>query len=183
MEYYNMLRHSFQGTQRSVFIMAQKDEHKELSPIAGVKVYLHNGYLVANSTEIAKNTGKLHSNVLKELDRIRGGIVTSYDTPQTPLYFEFEYIHPQNNQRYRAYRVTQDGLLLYLFNVQGYNAVKFAYINEFNRMKEQLELGNPHALLETTRTPISDLDYINEHLYRAIENVLKLTQIIGGIER
>ncbi|CJE20852.1 BRO-N domain-containing protein [Streptococcus pneumoniae] len=67
-------------------------------------------------------------------------------------------------------------------------------------IKEQAEqLEGQHinidTLLEATRTPISDLDYINEHLYRAIEkdtlegkisaleNVLKLAQVIGGMDR
>lgn len=74
------------------------------------------------------------------------------------------------------------------------------YYTKGKIIKEQAgQLEGQHiniaTLLETTRTPISDLDYINEHLYRAIEkdtlegkinalkNVLKLTQVIGGIER
>ena len=88
---------------------------------------------------------------------------------------------------------TQVKAILKGIRQQGYYA-KGKIVKE---QAEQLEGQhiNIDTLLETTRTPISDLDYINEHLYRAIEkdtlegkisaleNVLKLTQVIGGIER
>lgn len=88
---------------------------------------------------------------------------------------------------------TQVKAILKGIRQQGYYA-KGKIVKE---QAEQLEGQhiNIDTLLETTRTPISDLDYINEHLYRtiekdtlegkisALENVLKLTQVIGGIER
>ena len=53
------------------------------------------------------------------------------------------------NRTYREYLLTKDGFTLYMFNIQGYNDYKMAYINEFNRMEQ--------ALKEQKKLPFSEV--------------------------
>lgn len=46
-----------------------------------------------------------------------------------------------SNQKiqYKEYLLTKDGFTLYMFNIQGYNDFKMAYINKFNEMEKKLQ--------------------------------------------
>ena len=48
-------------------------------------------------------------------------------------------------RKYKEYLLTKDGFTLYMFNIQGYNDFKMAYINKFNEMQEQI--SNPQRLV------------------------------------
>ena len=39
----------------------------------------------------------------------------------------------------KEYLLTKDGFTLYMFNIQGHNDFKMAYINKFNEMEKQLK--------------------------------------------
>ena len=41
-------------------------------------------------------------------------------------------------RKYREYLLTKDGFTLYMFNIQGHNDFKMAYINKFNEMERQI---------------------------------------------
>ena len=45
----------------------------------------------------------------------------------------------RNGKRNREYLLTKDGFTLYMFNIQGHNDFKMAYINKFNEMENQLK--------------------------------------------
>lgn len=91
--------------------------------------------LVVSSREVAENFGKNHRDVLKAIDNIKEGC----EDLRTPLFIETTYIHPQNKQEYREYLLTEKGLTLYLFNIQGYQEFKLYYINAFDEMKQYIE--------------------------------------------
>lgn len=42
-------------------------------------------------------------------------------------------------REYKEYLLTKDGFILYMFNIQGYNDFKMAYINKFNEMEKALK--------------------------------------------
>ncbi|WP_216629234.1 Rha family transcriptional regulator [Anaerococcus faecalis] len=105
-----------------------------------VKVYDNKDYgLITTSRIVAEGLGKQHKNVLRDLDKIlENGDFRSLIIPTT-------YKVKGQNREYKEYLLTKDGFTLYMFNIQGYNDFKMAYINEFNRMEkllsgEQLEI-------------------------------------------
>lgn len=95
--------------------------------------------LVTTSRIVADGLGKRHSNIIRDLDKIlENSNVSSLIIPTT-------YKVKGQNREYKEYLLTKDGFTLYMFNIQGYNDFKMAYINEFNRMEkllsgEQLEI-------------------------------------------
>ncbi|WP_207278246.1 Rha family transcriptional regulator [Anaerococcus vaginimassiliensis] len=104
--------------------------------------------LITTSRIVADGLGKRHSNIIRDLDRIlENSKVSSLIIPTT-------YKVKGQKREYKEYLLTKDGFTLYMFNIQGYNDFKMAYINEFNRMErllkgEQLEL-EPYKLEKKT---------------------------------
>lgn len=104
--------------------------------------------LITTSRIVADGLGKRHSNIIRDLDRIlENSKVSSLIIPTT-------YKVKGQKREYKEYLLTKDGFTLYMFNIQGYNDFKMAYINEFNRMErilngEQLEL-DPYKLEKKT---------------------------------
>ena len=98
-----------------------------------------NGELVVSSRVIAEQLGKRHDHVIRDLEKIletqsMGSLIIS-------SFYEVE----GQNRKYKEYLLTEKGFTLYMFNIQGYNEVKMAYINEFERMKNAL--NNPLSML------------------------------------
>lgn len=93
-----------------------------------------NEKLVVSSREVAENFGKRHSNVIRDLENI-----VSENSSLSSLIIESSYKVEGNNKTYKEYLLTKDGLTLYLFNIQGYQEFKIAYINKFNEMEKALQ--------------------------------------------
>ncbi len=98
-----------------------------------IKTQIENkdGMNVVSSRVIANELGKRHADVVNQIEKIfndekvRCSIIPS------------NYTH--NGNIYKEYFLTKDGFILYMFNIQGYNDFKMAYINEFNRMETALQ--------------------------------------------
>lgn len=96
--------------------------------------------LVTTSRIVAQGLGKQHSHVSRTLE----GLIS--ENPNLDcLIIPTTYKVKGQNREYKEYLLTKDGFTLYMFNIQGYNDFKMAYINEFNRMEkllsgEQLEI-------------------------------------------
>ena len=104
-----------------------------------VKIERNKNYgLVVSSRVIAKELGKRHKNVIRDLGNILKTPVNSIGSNLSRLIFPNNY-KDSKNRTYREYLLTKDGFILYMFNIQGHNDFKMAYINEFNRMKAELE--------------------------------------------
>lgn len=98
-----------------------------------VKIESKNGINVVSSRVVAKQLGKKHSDVLDSLNRIlESGNFRS-------LIISSNYRVKGQKRNYKEYLLTKDGFTLYMFNIQGYNDYKMAYINEFNRMEQALK--------------------------------------------
>lgn len=89
-----------------------------------IKVKDVNGKLVVSSREVAENFGKTHSHVLRDLDKIVS------EEPD---------LSSQIVLTYKEYLLTKDGFTLYIFNIQGHNDFKKAYIERFNEMENKLK--------------------------------------------
>lgn len=96
--------------------------------------------LVTTSRIVAQGLSKEHSKVMRTLENL------ILETPDVAsLIIPTTYKVKGQKREYKEYLLTKDGFTLYMFNIQGYNDFKMAYINEFNRMEkllngEQLEL-------------------------------------------
>ena len=97
-----------------------------------VKIETINGMNVVNSRDIAEGLEKRHGDVLESLSKI----VANGDFRS--LIIESTYIDLQGKPR-KEYLLTKDGFILYMFNIQGYQEFKLAYINKFNEMEKSLQ--------------------------------------------
>ncbi len=89
--------------------------------------------LVVSSRLIAEQLGKEHSKVIRSLESI-----ISENPHVASQIIESSYKVSGNNKTYKEYLLTKDGFTLYMFNIQGYNDFKMAYINRFNEMEKAL---------------------------------------------
>lgn len=98
---------------------------------------------VVSSRTIASELGKEHKTVLRELDN-------TLKSDGTDLYRQIiksEYKN-ERGKKYREYLLTEKGFTVYMFNIQGYNEFKIAYVNEFERMKNQLQQNTDSYMIE-----------------------------------
>lgn len=97
---------------------------------------------VVSSRAVAKELNKNHQHVLRDLETIKS------HSPN----LDSEIIESQfTNSRGRNYReclLTKDGFTLYMFNIQGHNDFKMAYINKFNEMEQQIQNRLPGSYKE-----------------------------------
>ena len=111
-----------------------------------VKIESKNGINVVSSRVVAKELGKNHSDVLDSLNNIlEKGDFHSLIIPSL-------YQVKGQKRNYKEYLLTKDGFTLYMFNIQGYNDFKMAYINEFNRMEQALKEAR-----EQKKLPFSEI--------------------------
>lgn len=90
--------------------------------------------LVVSSRIIAKELGKRHDAVLRDLENI-----LKNNTPQIcGLFIKSEY-KASNGKMNKEYLLTKDGFTLYMFNIQGYQEFKMTYIQKFNEMEKALK--------------------------------------------
>lgn len=97
-----------------------------------VQIEIKDGINVVNSRIIAEQLGKEHSKVKRTLKTL---------IEQTPNVASDIFISQYNDRgrMLEEYLLTKDGFTLYMFNIQGYNDFKMAYINKFNEMEKQLK--------------------------------------------
>lgn len=96
-----------------------------------VKVESKDGKFVVSSRIIAEQLGKRHADVIKQLE------VILTDEKIRSLIILSSYKDLKGEIR-KEYLLTKDGFMIYMFNIQGYNEFKISYINEFNRMENEL---------------------------------------------
>lgn len=109
--------------------------------------------LVVSSRIIAKRLGKRHAHVIRDIENIilnsttqiwgelTNGDFHSPNNSTNPnlgsLIILNNYVDKKGEKR-KEYLLTKDGFILYMFNIQGHIEFKMAYINEFNRMENEL---------------------------------------------
>lgn len=89
---------------------------------------------VVSSRVIAKELGKRPTDVLRDIENI----LKSENADLRSLIIPTTYKVLGQNRSYKEYLLTKDGFTLYMFNIQGHNDFKMAYINRFNEMEKQL---------------------------------------------
>lgn len=97
---------------------------------------------VVSSRTVAKELERTHKNVIRDLEQIlESSNVSSLIIPST-------YKVEGQKRSYKEYLLTKDGFTLYMFNIQGHNNFKMAYINKFNEMEQQIQNKLPGSYKE-----------------------------------
>ena len=133
-----------------------------------VRIENVNGLNVVSSRVVAEQLGKEHKNVIRDLENL----LSSSNVSQ--LIIESSY--RAKTGIYKEYLLTKDGFTLYMFNIQGHNDFKMAYINRFNEMEKELkeQFKVPTTIKEALLLALEQQDKI-ERL--EIENKVKDQQI------
>src|SRR5690625_1019911 len=108
-------------------------------------VFKSNDQVVTSSRNIARDFGKEHKNVLRD---IRGLLKNE---PAKEMFFETTYIHEANNQEFTKYLMNRDGFTLLVMGFTGRKAMQFKmeYIQAFNEMEKQIkELSKPSYMID-----------------------------------
>lgn len=102
------------------------------------EIFDFNGTLVISSRIIANELGKLHKNIIRDIEKI---LKNSTDSNLSSLIISSIYKDKKGEER-KEYLLTKDGFILYMFNIQGYNDFKLKYINKFNEMENAIKNNN-----------------------------------------
>lgn len=98
---------------------------------------------VVSSRAVAEELGKRHDNIVKGLEAM-----VSETSNVSSLIIPSTYKVEGQKRSYKEYLLTKDGFTLYMFNIQGHNDFKIAYINKFNEMEQQIQNKLPGSYKE-----------------------------------
>lgn len=133
---------------------------------------------VVSSRTVAEELGKRHGHVIESLEDI-----ISENRNVGSLIIPNSYKVSGQNRSYKEYLLTKDGFTLYMFNIQGHNDFKMAYINKFNEMEEQLK-----QQYQVPQTPMQALEMMfsvqkeQEQFNKRIETEVTGIRNIVGLE-
>ena len=101
--------------------------------------------LVVSSRVIAQGLDKRHDHVIRDLENI----LQNSETPNLGSHLiSSSYKVQGQNREYKEYLLTKKGFTLYMFNIQGYNDFKSAYIDKFDEMTEKLKSNTSQLSLK-----------------------------------
>lgn len=123
--------------------------------------------LVVSSRVVAEEISRQHQHVRRDLEKIL--MSPNVDA----LIFESEYKDSRGRNQ-KEYLLTKDGFTLYMFNIQGHNDFKMAYINKFNEMENHLQNRLPGTYKEALLQLVATVEQ-NESLQ--FENTMQKQQI------
>lgn len=123
--------------------------------------------LVVSSRVVAEEIGREHSKVMRGISQL----LTEPNVAS--LILESKYKDKKGEYR-KEYLLTKDGFTLYMFNIQGHNDFKMAYINKFNEMETQLQNRLPGTYKEALLQLVESVEQ-NEKLH--LENTMQKQQI------
>ncbi|WP_420496559.1 phage regulatory protein/antirepressor Ant [Macrococcus psychrotolerans] len=123
--------------------------------------------LVLSSRIVAEELDRRHSHVIRDLEKIL------LDPNVGSMIFESKY-KDVTGRTLKEYLLTKDGFILYMFNIQGHNDFKMAYINRFNEMEKALQNRLPGTYKEALLQLVEQVEE-NEKLH--LENTMQKQQI------
>ena len=96
---------------------------------------------VVSSRVIAQELEKRHAHVIRDLEKI----LLSPNVGSVIIPSEYK---DSTGRKLKEYLLTKDGFTLYMFNIQGHNDFKMAYINKFNEMENEIQNRLPGTYKE-----------------------------------
>lgn len=134
--------------------------------------------LVVSSRTIAKELEKRHSDVLKALENI----LDSTNENIRSLIILGNYKDKKGEIR-KEYLLTKDGFVLYMFNIQGYQEFKIAYIKKFNEMENNIKMLKESKYKELENLQINSMKDF-KFLYSSNEcSLMLLSRITEEIQK
>ena len=131
---------------------------------------------VVSSRTVAEEINRRHTHVLRDLEKIL--LSPNVDSVIIPSEYK-----DSTGRNLKEYLLTKDGFTLYMFNIQGHNDFKMAYINKFNEMEEELK-----QQYQVPQTPMQALEMMfsvqkeQEQFNKRIETEVTGIRNIVGIE-
>lgn len=122
---------------------------------------------IVSSRIVAEELDRRHSHVIRDLEKIL------LDPNVGSVIFESKY-KDVTGRTLKEYLLTKDGFILYMFNIQGHNDFKMAYINRFNEMEKALQNRLPGTYKEALLQLVEQVEE-NEKLH--LENTMQKQQI------
>lgn len=125
----------------------------QLTPIVkennGIRFESLNGVPAVLSTDVARHFQKRHTNILRDIDRLRSILPKSF----TALNFEPSNYQDSTGRSVRAFLLTRDALSLLVMGMTGKTAImwKLRYIEAFNEMEAALRQGPAEKLTAMAR--------------------------------
>ena len=144
-------------------------------------VIMKNQQAVTSSLQIAETFEKNHQHVLRDLDNLKEGVQN-----WTDLFYEDEYVHPQNKQTYRQIIMNRDGFTLLAMGFTGSKALQFKlkYIEAFNEMenhiKQQLDTSNLSPELQMFQgifQAVAKQELATKQLETKIDNISEIVRM------
>lgn len=105
-----------------------------------------------SSRDVAKVFEKLHKNVIKELEKI----LAEQSAKIGADIVKSSYLDDLG-RNYKQYLLSKKGLNLYLFNIQGYNNYKIAFLDKFEEMEQALKNNKAEFKIPTTMVEALEL--------------------------
>jgi len=96
---------------------------------------------VVSSRVVANELEKQHQHVKRDLEKLL--ISPNVDALIIPSNYK-----DSRGRNQKEYLLTKDGFTLYMFNIQGHNDFKMAYINKFNEMENAIQNRLPGTYKE-----------------------------------
>ncbi|MFP5162595.1 phage regulatory protein/antirepressor Ant [Staphylococcus equorum] len=96
---------------------------------------------IVSSRTVAEELERQHQHVKRDLEKIL--MSPNVDTLIIPSKYK-----DSRGRNQKEYLLTKDGFTLYMFNIQGHNNFKMAYINKFNEMEQQIQNKLPGSYKE-----------------------------------
>lgn len=125
--------------------------------------------LVVSSRVVAEEIGREHAKVIRGIEQL----LTNPNVAS--LIIESQYKDKKGEHR-KEYLLTKDGFTLYMFNIQGHNDFKMAYINKFNEMENQLKSKTP-ALMNRRELLLMALEQEEENEQLRLDKEIAKQQI------
>lgn len=122
---------------------------------------------VVSSRTVAEELDRRHSHVIRDLEKIL------LDPNVGSVIFESKY-KDVTGRTLKEYLLTKDGFILYMFNIQGHNDFKMAYINRFNEMEKALQNRLPGTYKEAL---LQLVEQVEENEKLQLENTMQKQQI------
>ena len=144
-------------------------------------VIMKNQQVVTTSLQVAETFEKNHQHVLRDLNNLKEGVQN-----WTDLFYEDEYVHPQNKQTYRQIIMNRDGFTLLAMGFTGQKALQFKlqYIKAFNEMenhiKQQLDTSNLSPELQFMSSVVQSLakqELATKQLETKIDNISEIVAL------
>lgn len=104
-------------------------------------VFIENNEVVTDSLNVAQVFGKRHDNVIQAIENIIEMEINSKEYFKECDYINVHATGINKNRKYKKYDLTKEGFTLLVMGFTGSEAMKFKmmYINEFNRMEQELK--------------------------------------------